>query len=78
MRNEKYNYPIPKESDPVGEVWLDKQDILTRMHISSRTLQTWRSRGMIPFSRIGRKLYYRESDLNRLYTQHLRNHSSIK
>jgi len=77
MKNEKSDHPTPNESIP-GEVWLDKQDILTRMHISSRTLQTWRSSGMIPFSRIGRKIFYRESDLNKLYTQHLRNHSSIK
>ena len=78
MKNEKSDRPISNESTSAAEIWLDKQDILIRMHISSRTLQTWRSRGILPFCRIGRKLYYRESDLNRLYIQYLRNHSSIQ
>jgi hypothetical protein len=78
MRNEKSNYPIQIESTPVTEIWLDKQDILIRMHISSRTLQRWRSKGMIPFCRIGKKLYYLESDLNKLYSQHLQNPSPTK
>jgi hypothetical protein len=54
------------EEESPNEVWLDKQDILERMHISSRTLQTWRSKKIIPFTKIGRKIYYREEDLRRL------------
>ena len=46
-----------------GESWLDKQDILTRLHISSRTLQRWRSEGIIPFTKVRGKIYYKESDL---------------
>jgi len=48
------------------DYWIDKQDILIRMHISCRTLQRWRSKGILPFSRIGRKIYYKESDLRKL------------
>jgi hypothetical protein len=33
------------------------------MHISQRTLQTWRIEGLLPFSRIKGKLYYRKSDI---------------
>ena len=38
--------------------WLDKQDILCLFNISSRTLQTWRSEGIIPVERHGGKIFY--------------------
>jgi len=53
----------PPLSGNSSEVWLDKQDILQRMHISSRTLQQWRKKKILPYSRIGRKIWYREADL---------------
>lgn len=33
------------------------------LHISPRTLQTLRSNGILPYSRIGNKLYYRKQDI---------------
>jgi hypothetical protein len=54
------------------EVWIDKQEILLRLHISNRTLQTWRSKGIIPFARIGKKIFYKESDLTNLLNAHLK------
>lgn len=46
--------------------WLDNQDVMQRLHISPRTLQTLRSNGTLPFSRIKGKFYYKVSDLNAL------------
>jgi hypothetical protein len=46
------------------EIWLDKQDVLSRMHISERTLQNWRRKGVLPYYKIGGKIYYKESELN--------------
>ncbi len=43
--------------------WLDGQDVMQLLHISPRTLQTLRSNGTLPFSRINRKLYYRKEDI---------------
>lgn len=43
--------------------WIDAQDVCSNMHISQRTLQTWRIEGLLPFSRIKGKLYYRKSDI---------------
>lgn len=34
---------------------LDGQDVMMKLHISPRTLQTLRSNGTIPYTRIGRK-----------------------
>jgi hypothetical protein len=54
------------------EIWIDKQEIMMRLHISNRTLQTWRSKGILPFARIGKKIFYKESDLRNLLNAHLR------
>ena len=43
--------------------WIDAQDVMQKLHISVRTLQTLRTNGTLPFSRIGGKLYYRISDI---------------
>jgi hypothetical protein len=45
------------------EEWLDNQEVMHALHISPRTLQTLRSNGTLPFSRIGKKLYYRYQDI---------------
>ena len=52
------------------EDWLDNQDVMQILHISPRTLQTLRSNGLLPFSRIGNKLYYRRSDISRILNNH--------
>ena len=43
--------------------WLDNQDVMQTLRISPRTLQTLRTNGTLPFSRIGNKLYYRKQDI---------------
>ncbi len=48
------------------EDWLDNQDVMQALHISPRTLQTLRSNGTLPYSRIGNKLYYKRSDILRI------------
>jgi hypothetical protein len=43
--------------------WLDSQDVMQALHISPRTLQTLRSNGTLPYSRIGNKIYYLKQDI---------------
>jgi hypothetical protein len=57
------------------EDWLDNQDVMHLLHISPRTLQTLRTNGTLPFSRIGNKLFYRSSDIQRLLAD---NYTMIK
>ncbi len=62
------NNPIltEKPSDTPLEDWIDGQDVMHTLHISPRTLQTLRSNGTLPYSRIGNKLYYKRSDILRI------------
>jgi len=47
----------------VTENWIDGQEVMLTMKISKRTLQTLRDSGVLPFSRINGKFYYKVSDI---------------
>lgn len=59
------SYLSNKQKDP-KDVFLDNQEFLQLMNISKRTAQTWRDDGIISFSQIGSKIYYRMSDVQTL------------
>ena len=52
--------------EDLSKEWIDNQDVMQLLHISPRTLQTLRTNGTLPFSRIGNKLYYRTEDIQRI------------
>ena len=49
-----------------NENWVDAQDVMLSLHISRRTLQSLRNNGILPYSRINGKLYYKMSDVESL------------
>mgnify|MGYP003458320614 CR=1 FL=1 len=49
-----------------NDVFLDNQEFLQVMNISKRTAQSWRDEGIISFSQVGSKIYYRMSDVQKL------------
>lgn len=57
---QKYT-PIFKE-----EQWLDNQEVCLMMNITKRTLQTYKSKGLLPYSKLNRKNYYKRSDVQTL------------
>jgi hypothetical protein len=73
---------IEKPSDEAPlEDWIDGQCVMQALHISPRTLQTLRSNGTLPYSRIGNKLYYLKRDILKIlsdnYTMYkLRKHGN--
>lgn len=46
--------------------WLDIQEVCEILKISKRTLQTYWDHGVLPFSQIGHKTYYRPQDVERV------------
>lgn len=49
--------------------WLDNQDVCVILNISKRTLQTYRDNGILPFTRIENKIYYRPADAEKVIRQ---------
>lgn len=56
--------------------WMDNQDVMFALHVSLRTLQTLRSNGTLPYSRINNKIYYRRADIEQLLNDNYSHHSS--
>lgn len=46
--------------------WLDNQEACDVLRISKKTLQVYRAKGILPFSRIKNKFFYRPEDVRRL------------
>lgn len=55
--------------------WIDNETFLKRLGISRKTGQTYRDQGLISFSQIGNKIYYRNKDVEALL---LKNHIKAK
>jgi DNA-binding transcriptional MerR regulator len=60
----------PKE-DP-SNIWLDNQEAMEFLKISSRTLVTYRQKGILKYSQTGSKIYYRKSDILETLENHHR------
>lgn len=60
-----------------NELWFDNQDITLALHISKRTLQTLRTNGILPYSRLNNKIYYKVTDIKALMeSNYLKNYKS--
>ena len=55
----------PAESFPLEEL-MDGYDVMQALHISQRTLQTLRTNGTLPYAKLGKKIYYRRRDIEKV------------
>jgi MerR family transcriptional regulator, repressor of the yfmOP operon len=51
-------------------LWLTSDEVCHLLGISKRTLQNYRNNGILPFSQIGRKIYYKASDIDDYLERH--------
>ena len=58
-----------KEKEPKDK-WLDNQELMQLLKISKRTAQHYRDSGLISFSQVGNKIYYKHSDVEDLLKNH--------
>jgi hypothetical protein len=65
-RLETLNKKLEEKQKAPKDIFLDSQEFLQLMNISKRTAQTWRDSGVISYSQIGSKIYYRMSDVQKL------------
>jgi len=54
--------------------WLDNQEVMLLLKISQRSLQSYRDQGILPFSKLGGKIYYKASAVEALLEQNLSFH----
>ena len=61
-------------SNPNLSEWLDNQEVCILMNISDRKLLSLRRKGLISFSRIDRKVYYKKEDILNYMRNNLKTH----
>ena len=49
-----------------GEKFLTNKEVCRILHVSARTLQEWKSKGVIPYIQLKGKILYRQSDVNKM------------
>lgn len=62
-------------AEVLKDTWIDNQDVLQTLHISKRTLQTFRDNGTLPYSKVKGKFYYKVSDVEQLLQDNYYNHN---
>lgn len=77
-RLDDLNKQLEEKQKKPQDTFLDNQEFLQLMNISKRTAQTWRDEGVISFSQIGSKIYYRMSDVQKLLDNNYRKAFSTK
>ena len=60
---------------PLKDKWLDIEEVCFLLKVSKRTLQTYRDDNHVPYSIIGKKIYYRASDIEKFL---LKNYRKVK
>lgn len=58
-----------KTSKKLSEIWLDNQEVMELLKISPRTLQNLRDSKSLPFSKVGGKIYYKASDVEKILNE---------
>lgn len=57
---------LPKGKLTLGDQWIDNEEACTILKVTKRTLQNYRDNFILPYSQIGRKVYYKASDVQAL------------
>ena len=68
---EKIEATLKKEQKQIEDPILTTEDVMNLMKVSRRSLQTWRDEGLIEFSTIKGKFYYRLSAINSLLNKNV-------
>ena len=62
---------LKKEQHHMEDPILDTEGVMTLLKVSRRSLQNWRDEGIIEFSAVNGKFYYRMSAIYKMLDSHL-------
>ena len=64
--SDRVNEILRKRDEKRLSRWMDNQEVCQQLRISPRTLQTLRDNGMLAYSQIGHKIFYKPEDVQRI------------
>lgn len=59
-----------KRRDIMEDSWLTTLEVCKLLQVCKKTLQNYRDLGILPFSKIGNKIYYKQSDIQKCLEDH--------
>ncbi len=68
--NNKLDAILSKDTQTNSQLWLRTEDVLSLLDISKSTLQTYRDKLIVPFYQVGRKILYKQSDIDAYMEKH--------
>jgi excisionase family DNA binding protein len=69
--NEDLSKTLNKRVQEVpSTTWLSLEEVCRLLMISTRTCQSYRDKRILPFSQIGRKIYFKASDIDEYLEAH--------
>ncbi|HEC44626.1 hypothetical protein LCGC14_2511550 [marine sediment metagenome] len=54
----------------ISDQWLESSETSKMLHVSSRTLQNYRDKGLLSFCQIGHKILFKRSDVDEFLANH--------
>ena len=72
MTNKRNRALLGTPSNEELECWIDNYEIMTRYHVSQRTLQSLRSNGKLPYTIFANRCFYRKTDVQALFKSRYR------
>ena len=72
MTNKRNRALLGIPSNEELECWIDNFEIMTRYHVSQRTLQSLRSNGKLPYTIFANRCFYRKTDVQALFKSRYR------
>lgn len=60
-----------------GESYLSGNEVCEKLHISKRTLQDYRDKGLLAYVQLPGKIIYRNSDIEALLENHYRDNTDL-
>ena len=67
---EAINSLLTSTEKETKERWLDNEEAMQILKVSKRTIQSYRDSGIISFSQLKNKIYYKLSDVEELLNKH--------
>ena len=78
MTNKNTRVILSTPSNEELECWIDNFEIMTRYHVSQRTLQSLRSSGKLPYTIFANRCFYRKTDVQALFKSRYRTNTKGK
>ena len=61
---------VKKAKNPLKHKWLDNQDVMELLKCSPKHLQNLRTGKILPFCKIGQKIYFKAADVDKYLETH--------